>query len=36
VTTGFWERETALIVDNIGRYLAGAPLTNVVDLEAGY
>jgi phosphoglycerate dehydrogenase-like enzyme len=36
VTTGFWERETALIVDNIKRYLEGAPLTNVVDLEAGY
>jgi len=36
VTTGFWDRETALIVDNIQRYLAGAPLTNVVDLEAGY
>ena len=36
VTDRFWERETALIVDNIGRYLAGAPLTNVVDLEAGY
>ncbi len=36
VTNRFWERETALIVDNIKRYLAGAPLTNVVDLEAGY
>jgi len=36
VTNRFWERETALIVDNIGRYLAGAPLVNVVDLEAGY
>jgi len=36
VTDRFWERETALIVDNIRRYLAGAPLTNVVDLEAGY
>lgn len=36
VTPGFWERETALIVDNIRRYLEGAPLTNVVDLEAGY
>jgi phosphoglycerate dehydrogenase-like enzyme len=36
VTAGFWERETALIVENIRRYLAGAPLTNVVDLEAGY
>jgi phosphoglycerate dehydrogenase-like enzyme len=36
VSQGFWERETALIVDNIKRYLAGAPLTNVVDLDAGY
>jgi len=36
VSARFWERETALIVDNIRRYLAGAPLTNVVDLEAGY
>jgi len=36
VTNRFWERETALIVDNIRRYLAGAPLVNVVDLEAGY
>ena len=36
VTSRFWDRETALIVDNIKRYLAGAPLTNVVDLEAGY
>ena len=36
VSVRFWERETALIVDNIRRYLAGAPLTNVVDLEAGY
>lgn len=35
-TGRFWPRETALIVDNIRRYLAGAPLTNVVDLEAGY
>jgi phosphoglycerate dehydrogenase-like enzyme len=36
VSARYWERETALIVDNIRRYLAGAPLTNVVDLEAGY
>ncbi|MGH7606862.1 MAG: NAD(P)-dependent oxidoreductase, partial [Gemmatimonadales bacterium] len=36
VSNRFWERETALIVANIGRYLAGAPLLNVVDLEAGY
>ena len=36
VTSRFWDRETALIVDNIQRYLAGTPLTNLVDLEAGY
>jgi len=36
VSGRFWERETALIVDNIRSYLAGAPLTNLVDLEAGY
>ena len=36
VTRRFWERETGLIVANITRYLAGAPLLNVVDPEAGY
>src|SRR3989442_260158 len=36
VTGRYWERETGLIVENIHRYLAGAPLLNVVDLEAGY
>ena len=36
VTGRYWERETGLIVENIRRYLAGAPLLNVVDLEAGY
>jgi phosphoglycerate dehydrogenase-like enzyme len=36
VTTRFWERETGLIMENVRRYLAGAPLANVVDLEAGY
>ena len=36
VTSRFWDRETTLIVDNIKRYLAGTPLTNLVDLEAGY
>lgn len=36
VTRRFWDRETALIVDNIKRYLAGTPLVNLVDLEAGY
>ncbi len=35
-THRFWERETALIVDNIRRYIGGRPLRNVVDKQAGY
>ncbi|CAN5415288.1 hypothetical protein BH24GEM3_BH24GEM3_14710 [soil metagenome] len=35
-THRFWERQTELIVENIRRYLAGEPLRNVVDKEAGY
>jgi glyoxylate/hydroxypyruvate reductase A len=36
VTERFWERETALILDNLRRYLLGEPLLNVVDFDAGY
>ena len=36
VTERFWERETGLIVENLRRYLAGSPLANTVDPEAGY
>lgn len=36
VSDRFWERETALMVENISRYLRGRRLRNVVDLEAGY
>jgi phosphoglycerate dehydrogenase-like enzyme len=36
VTDDFWEREAALILENLGRYLAGSPLVNVVDKDAGY
>ena len=36
VTARFWDRETGLIVENIKRYLAGSPLVNTVDPEAGY
>ena len=36
VTLRFWERETGLILENVRRYLAGSPLLNVVDQEAGY
>lgn len=32
----FWRRETELIVENFRRYLAGRPLLNLVDKEAGY
>lgn len=32
----FWERESELILDNLGRYLRGRELRNVVDLDAGY
>jgi len=36
VSPRFWERETELILENTRRYLAGAPLLNVVDKRAGY
>jgi phosphoglycerate dehydrogenase-like enzyme len=39
VTRGFWERETALIVRNLQRYLRETPVDeweNVVDKRAGY
>ena len=36
VTERFWEREMGLIVENLRRYLAGSPLANTVDPEAGY
>jgi phosphoglycerate dehydrogenase-like enzyme len=35
-TPRFWEREAALILDNIARYLSSKPLRNVVDKQAGY
>ncbi len=36
VSRGFWRRETALIVENLSRFLEGRPLRNLVDREAGY
>jgi phosphoglycerate dehydrogenase-like enzyme len=36
VTRHFWRREMALMVENIGHFLRGDRLRNVVDLEAGY
>ena len=35
-TRRFWERETDLITDNIGRFSRGEPLRNLVDKAAGY
>ncbi|MBI4539655.1 MAG: D-2-hydroxyacid dehydrogenase [Gemmatimonadetes bacterium] len=35
-TPRYWERECALIEENLRRYLEGLPLLNVVDREAGY
>ncbi len=36
VTDRFWAREMELIVENIGRFLQGGRLKNVVNLEVGY
>lgn len=36
VSTHFWERETALIVENVARYLRGRRLRHIVNLDAGY
>lgn len=35
-THRFWERETALVEENLSRYLSGRPLLNVVDKRVGY
>jgi phosphoglycerate dehydrogenase-like enzyme len=35
-TPRYWEREAELMLDNLQRYIDGAPLRNVVDLTAGY
>jgi phosphoglycerate dehydrogenase-like enzyme len=32
----FWDRQTELMVRNIGNYLAGLPLENLVDKRLGY
>ena len=36
VTRSFWRRQTALIVENLRRFLAGEPLLNLVDKAAGF
>jgi len=35
-TPRFWDRELALVQENLRRFLAGEPLRNVVDRTAGY
>ena len=32
----YWERETALVRENLRRWLEGRPLRNVVDKAEGY
>ncbi len=36
VSPSFWKRELDLITDNIGRYLSGQSLRNLVNLDIGY
>jgi phosphoglycerate dehydrogenase-like enzyme len=36
VSDRFWERETALLVENARRYRAGRTLRNIVNLDLGY
>lgn len=36
VSPRFWERQTDLMVRNVGHYLAGGPMVNVVDKTRGY
>ena len=35
-TRRFWERESALIAENLTRFARGKPLKNLVDKQAGY
>lgn len=35
-THRYWEREVALVEENLARYVAGRPLLNTVDKQAGY
>ncbi|EGE39617.1 Glyoxylate reductase (NADP(+)) [Streptomyces sp. ACT-1] len=35
-TPHHWERQTALVLDNLDRYLRGRPLLNTVDKRIGY
>jgi len=36
ISANYYERLTALFCDNLGRYLAGEPLLNLVDKQKGY
>jgi phosphoglycerate dehydrogenase-like enzyme len=36
VSDRFWEREVALLAENVERYRRGRRLKNIVDLDAGY
>jgi phosphoglycerate dehydrogenase-like enzyme len=36
LTEKLWERHYALVSENLRRFLAGAPLLNIVDKARGY
>jgi phosphoglycerate dehydrogenase-like enzyme len=36
ISANYYDRMTALFCDNLGRYLAGQPLLNLVDKQKGY
>ena len=36
VSPRFWERQTDLMVENVGHYLSGGRMRNVVDKVRGY
>ena len=36
ISERIWQRETELLIDNLGRWFHGEPLRNLVDLQRGY
>jgi phosphoglycerate dehydrogenase-like enzyme len=36
ISSGFWGRQTDLLIRNIRRYLDGRPMENLVDKRLGY
>jgi len=36
ISDRIWQRQTELLIDNLGRWFRGEPLRNRVDLARGY